>query len=104
MSFLIYHEVWLSNRKRSDSYVLVSEEIILKRITGRDRISEGTYRNCLSEIKKYKHWNDNLLEKCLNIDKIKGKRKDCAKQYGLTIHLDVFRKMKYAQKLGTPFR
>ncbi len=44
-----YHEVYFSNGKRLDSYDLDVGEIISRKVTDLDKVSEDTYRKYLSE-------------------------------------------------------
>lgn len=44
-----YHEIYLENGKRLDSYDPIAEEIISRKATDLDKISENTYREYLSE-------------------------------------------------------
>ncbi len=44
-----YHEVYLENGKRLDSYAPDAGEIISRKATDLDKITEGTYREYLSE-------------------------------------------------------
>ena len=46
-----YHEVHLSNGKRLDSYDPISGEIISRKATDLNKISEETYKSYLSEFK-----------------------------------------------------
>lgn len=52
-----YHEVYLENGKRLDSYDLDAGEIISRKATDLDKITEETYRSYLSEFsQKYLEW------------------------------------------------